>query len=97
MSSLSSCFVFLGPSKADFFYVLCLRYGRTFNVLYFIMTSFFRRYNQTSLLVILLEESFDQSCSSTDFPAAVASLHFATVHCHAITIGLLSNNIGSTL
>ena len=58
---------------------------------------FFQRYDRTSLLVILLEESFDQSCSLTDLPAAAASPCVTIFRCRAISKGLLLNNVGSTL
>ena len=56
-----------------------------------------QRYDRTSLLFILLEDPFDQSCSSTDLPAAATSPCVATVHFRAIATGLLSNNVGSML
>ena len=57
----------------------------------------FRRCDRTSSSVILLEDPFDRSYSSTDLRAAAASLCVATVHYRAIAIGLLLNNVGSTL
>ena len=68
-----------------------------FYCILFIITCVCRRYDRTSLFVILLEDSFDQSCSSTDLSAATASHFVATVHCREIATGLLSNNVGSTL
>ena len=61
------------------------------------MTCVFRCYNWTSSLVILSEDSFDQSCFSADLPAAAASPCVATVHYHAIAAVLLSNNVGIRL
>ena len=64
---------------------------------YSITTCVFRRYDQTSVLVILLEDLFDQSFSSADLPNSDASLCFTTVNCHAIATELLLNNVGSKL
>ena len=77
---------------------LCFRsYSHNSIVYYFIMTYVCRRYDRTSLLIIFLEDSFDQSCYSTDLPAAATSPCVVTVHFRAIVTGIKLNNFESTL
>ena len=58
-------------------------------ILFYTTNCVCRRYDRISLLIILLEDSFDRSCSSTNLSAAAYFPCVATVHCPAIATGLL--------
>ena len=73
------------------------RYVQASILSYFIMTRVCQSYERTSLLVVLLEDTFYQLCSFADIPAAVASPCVETFQCHLIATGILLNNFGSTL